>query len=200
MRPAMVAMDIGDVLVATCPNRQYRRLEERSGIAWRRWKDAVDTGGWVVALEEGRIELAEFTDRACRAVGTQTMDPQAFAQAWNEVVGARVEPMVAVAAHLAAQGRLVFASNTSASHWARAGALLGEAGVEAPACLSFAVGARKPHRAFFEALSAAAGPPPEQILFVDDRAENVDAARDLGFQTLHHTQADVSVRVLEAVL
>lgn len=49
--------------------------------------------------------------------------------------------------------------------------------------LSYRLGVLKPDRAIFERMAADAGLVPERTLFVDDSADNVAAARALGFRT-----------------
>lgn len=46
------------------------------------------------------------------------------------------------------------------------------------------IGARKPHREAFDALTAALDLPPEAIVFIDDNAANIAACNALGFQGL----------------
>lgn len=46
------------------------------------------------------------------------------------------------------------------------------------------IGVRKPERAAFDALSSALDLPPSAIVFVDDNADNIAAARNLGFVAL----------------
>ncbi len=52
-----------------------------------------------------------------------------------------------------------------------------------PWVVSGTVGARKPDASVFEVLRRVTGEPPSAILVVDDKLDNLDAARDLGFQT-----------------
>lgn len=51
------------------------------------------------------------------------------------------------------------------------------------------LGVRKPDPAFFECLLAAEAVPPEQVLFVDDRDRNVEAAHSLGMPAIRFTDA-----------
>lgn len=49
------------------------------------------------------------------------------------------------------------------------------------------VGAVKPQREFYAAVTQAIGLPPERLLFWDDALENVTAARSYGWQAEHYT-------------
>jgi HAD superfamily hydrolase (TIGR01509 family) len=44
----------------------------------------------------------------------------------------------------------------------------------------------KPDPALYRVVESAAGVPPARILFIDDRPENVEAARKLGWQAFVH--------------
>ena len=48
--------------------------------------------------------------------------------------------------------------------------------------LSFEVGSMKPQRTIYEAAEEAAGVPVNEILFLDDRHENIDAAESFGWR------------------
>lgn len=65
---------------------------------------------------------------------------------------------------------------------------------------SYEVGARKPAPEYFERVLARAGLRPSELLFVDDRPENVAAARALGIPALVFTTAADLSRVLEPIL
>ncbi|XVQ82064.1 HAD-IA family hydrolase [Microbispora siamensis] len=62
---------------------------------------------------------------------------------------------------------------------------------------SYDVGVAKPDPRIFEIAARHAGVPPERCLFVDDRAENVDAARVLGMTGLvYRAPADLKIALL----
>lgn len=64
---------------------------------------------------------------------------------------------------------------------------------------------RKPDLAIYAAAAAGLGVPPSEILFLDDRAENIDAARQFGMQAILYTdhasfEHDMQVRGFAALL
>ncbi len=61
---------------------------------------------------------------------------------------------------------------------------------------SYEVGARKPEARYYERVLARTGLAPHELLFVDDREENVDAARTLGLPAVLFTGADALRREL----
>ena len=76
---------------------------------------------------------------------------------------------------------------------------LGYAGLFDVECYSCRVGARKPHAAFFAAAVAAVGCAPQEILFIDDTAANVEAARACGLRAVLHDPARGAAGIAEAL-
>lgn len=66
--------------------------------------------------------------------------------------------------------------------------------------LSCRIGSAKPEPAAYEWCIRELGLPPEEILFVDDRAENVHAARQLGLRGHVFTSPEGVLDALEAAL
>ncbi|BBK37603.1 hypothetical protein STAQ_26810 [Allostella sp. ATCC 35155] len=64
---------------------------------------------------------------------------------------------------------------------------------------SAALGCRKPEPAFFTAIASALGRSPDEILLVDDLAENVHAAA-AGWDTVHWTDCPAAWAALDARL
>lgn len=60
--------------------------------------------------------------------------------------------------------------------------------------LSFEHRAMKPDPALYRVLEQASGVPPAQILFLDDRPENVEAAQQLGWQAFVHHDPEATRR------
>lgn len=56
--------------------------------------------------------------------------------------------------------------------------------------VSYELGHAKPEREIYDATLARLGVAPGEALFVDDRAENIAAARDLGLRAFHFTGSD----------
>ena len=65
--------------------------------------------------------------------------------------------------------------------------------------LSFELGLRKPDRAVFQAVADRLRLRPERILFMDDVAVNVDAARAFGFHAEQVRGVDGAISVLQDV-
>ncbi len=65
---------------------------------------------------------------------------------------------------------------------------------------SYAVGARKPEPAIYEAMAEALGVDHDEILFLDDFAQNLTPAAELGWRTIHVTDVDDAVAELDRLI
>ncbi|MEP1124681.1 MAG: HAD family phosphatase [Ilumatobacter sp.] len=65
---------------------------------------------------------------------------------------------------------------------------------------SFAVGARKPEVAIYEATAEALGVAHSDIVYLDDFDQNLEPARALGWTTIHVTDPTAALRELDEVL
>jgi putative hydrolase of the HAD superfamily len=151
--------------------------------------DAADVFKWVfqTTLEEeydsGRISTPQFIERLRGGLHLAATDAE-IARAWNDMY----EPNHAVAdllLELKRRGvRLVLASNTNQLHyeWFRP-LFMRTLDLFDAEVLSFRVGCRKPDLRFFQAcLDARLDVALENCVYVDDRADLIDAAGTLGIR------------------
>jgi FMN phosphatase YigB (HAD superfamily) len=173
-------MDVGDVLVRIKPTAHYHALGRLAGLTWEAVAAALSSSGVGKKFGTGLLTPEEFTDSVRELLGVPTLEPGMVRAAWNAVV-AEPDPLLsAVAAPLAATGRLLLASNINPFHWQEARDRLARVGVTAPACLSFEIGYLKPDRDFFVALEGADRRVGESAVFIDDQPANVEAATRYG--------------------
>ena len=105
--------------------------------------------------------------------------------------------MLALIAALAEHNRVAVFSNTNAEHWARVETFCGAALDRFELYLSHKIGAVKPDLAAFALVAERAGVDPGRCLFIDDMAENVEAARAAGFQAEQFTGQPALETLLE---
>jgi FMN phosphatase YigB (HAD superfamily) len=178
--PATVAWD--------CP---YRRLHYWSGV------DAAFYGDNHDALATGAIDADAFVAAAAAALAAHgdDVDAGAVRDAWARVVAWRPGGPALLAA-CAAQITTWVWSNTDLIHWSVLGSAID--GVVARAVTSFGVGALKPDPAFYRRALAGTGVDAGDVLFVDDRADNVAAARALGIDAVVVTSVGEARALLAA--
>ncbi len=69
-----------------------------------------------------------------------------------------------------------------------------------PICYSHEIGVNKPDPEAFRITLERLGADPEEVFFVDDVPENIEAARALGIGAHLHVDTDETIRVLDAVV
>jgi glucose-1-phosphatase len=135
----------------------------------------------VRAFESGKITLPEFCERLPRSMGL-SLEPDAFAQVFLSFLDAPYPGTATILPRLAGQYRVGVLSNTSGAHWETALSMLPALESVQHAFLSFRMGLLKPDRSIFQEVIRQLELPAEHILYFDDHAANVNAARSLGIQ------------------
>ena len=135
--------------------------------------------------ETGLMTSREFYANACR-VASLTMSEQEFVRAWTDIFTPKPATFELVK-RLKGRYRLGLLSNTNEWHF--------EFGVKPVAIfplfdavtVSFEVRAMKPDRRIYDDMLAKLALPAAACVYIDDIAENVDAARALGLHGIHYT-------------
>jgi len=188
-RPQAVVFDVGNVLLDWNPAYLYERLipdaQERDWFLTH-----VVTLGWHEAQDRGRSLADGVAELAGRFPGSADLIAQ-FYEHWLETIRGAIDGSVAILQALHKAGVPVHAlTNFSAELWPRTVAaypFLGEFDV---AVVSGEVGYIKPDPRIFDVLVSRTGVAPDRALFIDDREDNVAAARQLGFQAVRFTDPD----------
>ncbi len=187
-------VDLGQVLVRFDHGLTLRRLEEVTGMEVEDLRPHV-FGPLVGEFDLGRLTAEQFFRAVERSAGLPRIPDGIWVAAWRDIF----EPDHSA---LEALGRVrrgvprVLVSNTNALHWEGVLRAFDLTGLVDGAVLSFEVGAAKPDRAVFEAALARAGAPPEAVLYGDDRADYVAAAREFGLSAFVVTGPGVFERGL----
>jgi HAD superfamily hydrolase (TIGR01509 family) len=181
---AAIAFDLGNVLVAVDHLRFCRRLAALAGLPPQKVYAEVFQSGLEPGYDTGRVASREF-HRLIRDHFRLKLPYARFREFWTEIFEP-LEDMEEVAARLARRYPLYMVSNTNPLHFryieAHFSGLLAHFRA---LVLSYRVGSRKPEAGIFQALIRKAGVPPPQILFIDDKADFVAAARTHGLAAWH---------------
>ena len=130
--------------------------------------------------DEGRLSGREFYERV-RAMYELTCTYEQFVPIWNDIFWENAE-MTALVSRLKANYRLVGISNTNRLHFEDARTRYAVVRDVATWILSYEVGARKPEASIFQRAIEAAGVAPQEIVYVDDRLDLIEAGRALGLR------------------
>lgn len=151
-------------------------------------------------FEHGEMSPPEFAAAVCQAVGV-TGNPPPVDRLMDAIsdMFTPIDAMVGVMSRVKAGGRGIgILSNTCHAHWdwvTRQQYEVMDAGLDAT-ILSYEIGAMKPAAKIYEAAERAAQVPVHQILFIDDKPENVAAAVNRGWQARQCFGGNQAIEVL----
>ncbi|MDI5973900.1 HAD-IA family hydrolase [Streptomyces sp. SL13] len=170
-------------------------------------------------LAEGTVLSVIGADPAGRAVYERLERGEVTQREWNEVTAALlgVEPdnlLGRVLSDLRPQPELIGAARLARAAGVRVGIFSNSVGPEPfnpydgydlPALcdtmlISEEHGARKPEPVLYATMLARMRLPGDACVFVDDTAQNLPPARELGIATVHHTDPAATVAALEELL
>lgn len=196
--PHFFYFDLGNVLLKYDHAVACQKIAEVAGISVQRVRDVLCDDVLHLAYERGLLSTSELYEKFCERSGVRPSLEELLRAATDMF---ELDTAVAeIAQRLRTSGRrLGILSNTCEVHWEFcAGSrfpLLDEA--FDVAALSYRLGSAKPEPAIYQAATELAGTRPEEIFFVDDRAENVAGALDAGFDAVQFTSAADLIRELE---
>lgn len=194
-RLTTVVFDLGGVLIDWDPRHLYRQLFDDSDemesflaeVTTAEWNAYQDAGRpWAEAIE---VLVAEYPERRELI--------EAFHRRWPEMLAGEIPGTVDVLAELRAAGvRLVALSNWSSEMFPVALERFDFLAWFEGIVISGDVRVNKPDRRIFEHLVERFGIDPEEAVFIDDSAANVDAASELGFHAIRFSDAAALRRAL----
>jgi glucose-1-phosphatase len=191
-----IAFDLGNVLIKVDHGRFCRRLGDAAGVSPAEVYAAVFDSGLEPEYDTGRLSSREFYRAVCRLFHIHPPFPR-FCEWWQDVFDP-MEGMDAVVEALARRYPLFLLSNTNALHFSYIFRTLPLVRRLRRFILSYRVGGRKPEPAIYQALIREMARPPEECLFIDDKAPFVEAARIQGLTAWQFsTPADFTARLRE---
>jgi FMN phosphatase YigB (HAD superfamily) len=183
-----IYFDLGNVLLNFSHERACRQMGQVAGVAPERVREVVFDSGLQDHFEAGRLSGPEFHETFCRETGSQPAY-NALAFASGDIFWVNVAVKAILSSLHAAGHRLGLLSNTCDWHWnvAAGGRFRLIPEVFDVVALSFRLHSIKPEGMIFDRAAELAGVAPADIFFVDDRPENVAAARAAGFDAVAYT-------------
>src|SRR3954449_10940302 len=139
--------------------------------------------------ERGEIDDGEFFAALRASLGIEITDTQ-FLEGWNAIFTGEMPGIAPLLARAAKRLPLYAFSNTNRPHVAHFSKAYADVlGHFSEMFLSSTIGLRKPDAAAYDHVVKAIGVPASRIVFFDDLAENIDAARRGGLQAVHVTSS-----------
>jgi HAD superfamily hydrolase (TIGR01509 family) len=198
MNPKTVFFDLGGVLVDFDWGLTVRRLQSAFPAL-----DEADTiqclyrSSLALRYETGGISSREFVTGAAGRLGI-TIDFEFFQKCWNGIFSP-IRPMIDFLSTLRGQYRLVAISNTNPMHMAHLKSRFEFITWFDEGIYSYEAGCLKPERAIFEAALGRSRAIPGECFFLDDRQENVHAARSMGIAAYRVTDPDEAIGFFNGV-
>ena len=185
----IIAWDFDGVLNRNHDGRRYVWEDEFEQTFGR---PAAEFGSFVFAdraphLIAGEIDILDRLDEWVTATG-MAHRPDDILATWLEMDAKPDAEMMALVEALGRAGtRQVVATNNEARRAAYIADQMGMAARVERVFASGPMGVAKPHPRYYSCVTAALDADPGDILFVDDKLENVTAAMDAGWQGFHFT-------------
>jgi epoxide hydrolase-like predicted phosphatase len=173
-----VYFDLGNILVSFDPDISCQNVASLFDVSTEQAKAAVYDSGLEDRYEHGELSEAGFLAEVRRELNGKDVALQAFLDAVGNMFTPITSMQRTVQQVRDAGYQTGVLSNTCFAHWdwvSRQQWPVMQGPFDA-FVLSYEVGAMKPDAKIYDAAEAAAGVAANEIFFVDDRQENVDAA------------------------
>ncbi len=195
MKVKAVVFDLGKVLVDFDYGIAARRLAENSSASAAEVRAVIDQTPLLFRYEGAEMTTQEFFTEVKARIGFRGGFEE-FAAPFGDIF-TELPEMIALHAELRARGVPTFIlSNTNdiaIGHIRRRFPFFANFDGYV---LSYECAALKPHARIYEITEQRTGCHGAEILFLDDKPENVEAAAQRGWQTICHTSAEESRRLI----
>ena len=187
MRRPVLIFDFGNVVAFFDFKKAFAVIESRGGLTGEQLTVRLRERGFYPLMERyesGGMASIEFSDAVCELVGVDFSHDE-FTAAWTSIFTLN-EPIAKLVSDLRSRGyRLLLGSNTNELH----ATYFQRQYAPTMACfdhlvLSHEVGHIKPSVEFYLACARCANVAPSECVFIDDRPENVEGARQAGLSAI----------------
>jgi FMN phosphatase YigB (HAD superfamily) len=191
MSPSAIVFDLGKVLVDFDYAIAAQRIAARGNLSLPEIANYVNHTPLFVQYETGAVTTKQFYDEICRVTGFRGSVAE-FGQCFADIF-VQIDPMVQLQAVLRQRGLPAYIfSNTNelaAEHIRRAFPFYANFDGY---ILSYQHGAMKPDARLYEVVESASARRGAEILYLDDRPENVAAGAARGWQVILHESPEKS--------
>lgn len=174
-----ILFDLGKVILFFNFEPAFRKLARATRLSAKDIEDFFISSGHEVLYDGGKISSVQFFREIKKALDLP-LSFNEFKKIWNNIFKPNL-PVIRIIKTLKKRGyRLVLVSNTNAMHYEfiRKNYLVLK--LFDKHILSFKENVRKPDERIYRTSIRACGCRPEEILYIDDRADLTDAAKGIG--------------------
>ena len=191
MRAQLIVFDLGGVLASLGRPAEQMELGMSDEAFWSFWLNSAT----VTALETGAITETEFFERFPGELGVSESGRE-FRQRFLRWRLALFPGVVDMLRDIGETHKVALLSNTNPIHWNMIDSDGSFRQLFDHVFLSFEIGLAKPHREVFEHVIQTVPHSASDTVFLDDTANNVEAAATFGIQSKRVAGIDGSRRAL----
>ncbi len=198
-----VAFDIGDVLVDISYAQAVSRFQSLSNVDFQKVLSYSNQFEMFNQYERGELTTSDFVAQLKKHLRDDVTEEQILS-AWNSMLVHFPPRKIDLLMRLKSQYRLFALSNINELHVNEVNRRVQLTYGVAPfssffeaAIYSNEVGMRKPEAGIYEHLIKKANIDPANILFIDDKLENILAAKNQGISTIHLTDRNKLLSIFE---
>ncbi len=197
-----VAFDIGGVLERAGTLSEFEESWRlRLGIPEAQYSEALATVDPEELARTGGLTEAQHKSRYASALGLSPVQADVFmADKWDWYCGELDAEMTAYAASLRPRYRTAILSNSVDGARREEQKRYGFEQLVDVILYSHEIGLAKPDPRVYRLLCDRLGVAPDELVFIDDWPENVDAACDLGIYAILHADTAASIEAVNSLL
>ncbi len=204
----VILFDLGNVFVYLDEESSYHAFADLSQYSYEALKSKVKEETFFNAFERGQISEDAFRDELKKLLKEETVSDKELDSAWNKML-LRIDPdIVKAIKELSKNKQVMVLSNTNIIHERAFHKMLFQvSGISHldqffhKVYLSHEIGERKPdHSSWQFILEDNPGMKPDEVLFLDDKSENLEAARQMNFQVKQINNAGETLEYLKMII
>ena len=189
MAPKVVVFDLGKVLVDFDYGISARNLAALSKVPAPQLQDIIEKSHLLVQFETGLTNRDQFFREVCEATG-YCGEQAKFNLLFADIFTA-IEPMIAF--HASLKQKTYIFSNTNDLAVAHIRSRFPFFSNFDGYVLSYEHGAMKPQRKIYEVVERTTGMKGHDICYIDDRLENIETGKAMGWQTIWHKSPEETI-------
>ena len=198
MEPKVVVFDLGKVLVDFDYGIAARNLAAMSRMPAEKLQPLIEKSSLLVQFETGHTNRDQFFRQVCDATGF--CEDQAKFNLLFADIFSPIEPMIDFHTRLRkAKVPTYIFSNTNDLAVAHIRSRFPFFSNFDGYILSYESGAMKPDRKIYDVVERATGRRAEEICYIDDRLENIETGRAMGWQAIWHKSPEQTIATYQSL-
>jgi len=187
----IILFDLGGVIINLYPEKTFKAFAELAGIDEWDVMDAYKEAEFFKLHEQGIMNNEHFRDKLRKALNVIT-DDASIDKAWNAMLGDIPKDRIEAIKTFKNDYQCMVLSNTNSIHEQCFHSILSQSHrfnhlneLFDKVFFSHELTDRKPEPSIYQKVQKACGVELNEILFLDDSKENIEAAKSVGMHVLH---------------